>query len=330
MYVETVSLKPLLDKTNLPTVERVLAFLYFGDYQSPEPVPRSKSDQPLEPNELREGADATYVEAAAFERADELQNDDAVAIETDHRPIEEASAPEPEPEPSPAAVEDGEGEDLELQKALLESHSVRPLTPLGRCVGFPTIETVRKTAGGYFNGENFPYLDFSYQAPLLAHAEVYAFAKYHHLPSLQRLALQRMTQTLRNIDCAVNHAQEELAEVVQFVYNHIPAGVSDEEPMLKLLSQFAAINYTFLLHGSFAELVGQGGDFTLSLARKLSRRLAAHGATAELEGDALERRIEALESQVREKDETIRTLNGDINDAWSWAGGLNRKGGKRR
>ena len=119
-----------------------------------------------------------------------------------------------------------------------------------------------------------------------------------------------MTQTLRDIDCAVNHAQEELAEVVQFVYNHIPASVSDEEPVLKLLSQFAAIKFTFLLHGSFAELVGQGGDFTLSLARKLSRRLAAHGT--EVEGDALERRIEALETQVREKDETIRTLNGDI------------------
>ena len=144
--------------TKIPTVERVLAFLYFGDYQSPEPVPRSKSDQPLEPNELREGADTTYVESDAFEREGELQNGDVVAIETDYGPVVEAPGPEPEPEPSTAAVKDGEDEDLELQKALLESHSVRPLTPLGRCVGFPTIETIRKTAGIHFNGDDFPYM----------------------------------------------------------------------------------------------------------------------------------------------------------------------------
>jgi hypothetical protein len=65
------------------------------------------------------------------------------------------------------------------------------------------------------------------------------------------------------------------------------------------------------------------GPFALSLTD-------FHGAAAEVEGDALERRIEALESQVREKDETIRTLKGDFNDAWSWGRGLNRKGGKRR
>ena len=44
--------------------------------------------------------------------------------------------------------------------------------------------------------------------------------------------------------------------------------------MLKLLSQFAAINYTFLLHGSFAELVGQGGDFRITEDTLLFKKAA--------------------------------------------------------
>ena len=48
------------------------------------------------------------------------------------------------------------------------------------------------------------------------------------------------------------------------------------------------MNYTSLMAGKFEELFTKGGDFTLSLARKLSRRIAAHGVAAELEGDDVE------------------------------------------
>ena len=94
-----------------------------------------------------------------------------------------------------------------------------------------------------------------------------------------------MTQTLRKVDCTVEYAQEELSDVIELVYDHIPVIGSDEEPMGKLLSQYAVINYTSLLAGKFEEVLGRGGEFALALARKLSRRLSAHGAAAEMKSD---------------------------------------------
>ncbi|EXJ66221.1 uncharacterized protein A1O5_10837 [Cladophialophora psammophila CBS 110553] len=131
----------------------------------------------------------------------------------------------------------------------------------------------RKTAGGAFEEHDFPYETYSYREPLLAHVKVYSFAKYYLLPGLQELALQRMIMTLRKVDCSLKYGEVELADPIEFVYRNIPVHGDGEEPMRKLLSQFAAANYTSLLHGSFEALFARGGDFTLDLARKLSRRL---------------------------------------------------------
>ena len=268
------------------------------------------------------------------ERADNYNVGAPVTVADEHPaedtvPLEDI-VPTPLAQESPASEPEGvEGEDLELQGAILESCSVRPLTPLGRCVGLSLVVNMRKTAGGIFEDQDFPFCDYSYRELLLAHAEVYAFAKYHMLPSLQELALQRMIQTLRKIDCSVEDAQEELSDVIEFVYDHIPVGGCDEEPMRKLLAQFAAINYTLLLAGKFEELLSRGGEFALALARKLSRRLSAHGVAAEMKSDDLDQRIQNLEYQIRERDESIRSLNQQLSDASVWGRGINRKGGRR-
>jgi hypothetical protein len=110
--------------------------------------------------------------------------------------------------------------------------------------------------------------------------------------------------------------QEELTEVIEFVYNNVPANESDEDLMRKVLSQFGAMNYTSLLTGKFEELLSQGGDFALSLGRKLSQRLAAHGVAAELEGDDLKQRMQTLKSQLQERDESIRSLKNSLNDTF--------------
>ena len=79
---------------------------------------------------------------------------------------------------------------------------------------------------------------------------------------------------LRKIDCSVEDAQEELSDVIEFVYDHIPVSGSDEEPMRKLLAQFAAINYTSLLAGKFEELLSQGGEFALRKVRRMRGKRA--------------------------------------------------------
>ena len=123
-----------------------------------------------------------------------------------------------------------EDQDFELQSAFLQSCSVRPLTPLGRCLVMSPIITLRKTEGGMFEDQDFPFRGYSYRAPLFAHAEVYDFTKYHQLSDLQQLALRRMMQALRKMDCSVEHAQEELSDVIEFVYGHVPISESVEEP----------------------------------------------------------------------------------------------------
>ena len=162
-----------------------------------------------------------------------------------------------------------EAENLELQNAIFESCSVRPLTPLGKCAGVPPVMTVHKTAAGVFEGRDFPHEAYSYLEPLLAHVEVYSFAKYHLLSGLQELALQRTIVTLRKLDCSLELAEQELTKAIEFVYDNIPADRGNEEPMRKLFSQFAAANYTSLLHDSFETLITRGGDFALGSGTKI-------------------------------------------------------------
>ena len=50
-----------------------------------------------------------------------------------------------------------EAEDPDLQKAILESCSIRLLTPLSRCVRLAPITTICKTAGGVFKEQEFPH-----------------------------------------------------------------------------------------------------------------------------------------------------------------------------
>ena len=74
------------------------------------------------------------------------------------------------------------------------------------------------------------------------------------------------------------------------------------------------MNYTSLKAGKCEELFTKGGDFTLSLARYLSRSIDPHGLAAQLERDDLEHRVQVLESQIGERDESIRSLNTRLND----------------
>lgn len=177
------------------------------------------------------------------------------------------------------------------------------------------------TAAGIFEEQDPPRETHSYREPLVAHVEIYSFAKYHLLFELQELALQRMIVTLRKLDCSLEYAEQELTEVIEFVYDTIPSDGKDEEPMRKLLFQFAAANYTSILHGSFEALVVRGGDFGLDLARKLSRRLLAHGVSGELAEDEFDHRIQNLEQQLQEKDKEIKSLNTSLSDSFIWGHG---------
>jgi hypothetical protein len=292
--------------TDTATIKRFLTFLYAGDYEVPHPVPLDNSTTT---DSAQEGA----------------ASDTAISEELGEPTEESAEEPEPEPpeeepveEPAEELAPEPEPEDPEdtvcLQKALIESFETRPLTPISKCLNIESPVEAYKTAAGMFEDASFPYANHYYLGPLLAHARVYSFAQYHLLPSLRTIALQRLTQVLRRMDCSETHAIHEISELIRFVYDHTSTTGTDEEPLRKLVSHFAAINYTCLMKGEFEEQICQVGDFAVDLGRRVRRRLLASGESTralEQEIDDLETQIHKLKVQAEEQTSEIRRLRQD-------------------
>lgn len=315
---ESPSLRALVDKswkesqenvidwshTDAATIKRFLTFLYTGDYEVPHPGSLDNS--------------------TAADSASEGAAPDAAM--TEDPPEDPAPAPAPAPGPEDPAPEDPPPEDpadtLCVQKALIESFETRPLTPISRCLDIEPPVEAYKTAAGMFEDASFPYANHCYLGPLLAHAQVYSFAQYHLLPSLQTIALQRLTQVLRRMDCSETHAIPEISELIRFVYDHTSTAGSDEEPIRKLVSHFAAINYTYLMKGEFEEQICQVGDFAVDLGRKVLRRLLASGESTqalEQEIDDLETQIHKLEVRAEEQTSEIQKLRHEVKE-WQNSG----------
>lgn len=289
--------------------------------------------------------DDAEVEGVAISRADD--NGRVGQEAANHDLPEDQSilpgSPQPEPEPAPATnfQEVAEGDfapslDLLLarnmdsldepgvQSALFESTSERPLTPVASCVGLPPVRIVRRTFAGTFADSQFPYNQFSFTKALVAHAQVYCFADSHLLEPLKNLALQRLSQTLRKVDCEVADAS---ATLTTYVYENTRSDT--DEPLRKVVSQFGTINYTSLLHGDFEDLISQGGDFTRDVTRKHLRRLCSHRRAAGYDGQAADEALFQLQSQLSEKDDKIKTLEEELQDANAWSRGLGRRKARR-
>lgn len=151
----------------------------------------------------------------------------------------------------------------------------RPLTPLDKCLPRCLLEN-RKTDAERL--ELFLPDQYGYKEALLSHAAVYALARYKAVDSLQILALRRLTMTLSRISQILPDSGLPLGviDLVKYVYSHTDALSSSEEPLRRLISQFAALNFPALQTGAeFVELMSEGGDFVNDLMVKVSRRLVA-------------------------------------------------------
>jgi hypothetical protein len=322
--------------TDAATIKRFLTFLYTGDYEVPHPGPLDNSTMT---DSAPEGAasDAAMAEELgepAVELVEELEPESPASEAPEEAPEEEPpEEPAEEPPEELAAEELAPGpapEDPEdafcVQKALIESFETRPLTPISRCLGIEPPVEAYKTAAGVFEGASFPYANHCYLGLLLAHARVYSFARYHLLPSLQKVALQRLTQVLRRMDCSETHAVPEISELIRFVYDHTSTTSTNEEPLRKLVSQFAAINYTSLMKGEFEEQICQVDDFAIDLGRRVRRRLLASGESTralEQEIDDLETQMHKLKVQAEEQTSEIQRLRQEVEE---WRNSGSRKG----
>jgi hypothetical protein len=279
------------------TIKRFLTFLYSGDYTVPDPEPIqtehtsdlqtpikddiNQLDDPIEPDAV-----SAYYDTVA---------------EVDIGPME--------------AGEEWLQETAFIQNDIIDSFGPRPLTPISKCldVGLPS-ERIR-TAAGRLEECSFASSGHRYGTTFLAHARVYVFTQYHLVAQLQAFSLQRLTQALRYIDCTQAHAVSDVASLVEYVYNNTLNHESHEEPIRKLVSQFAAIHYTDLMTREFEEFFNRGGDFTLDIARKISRRLAVSGGSTKMleeEMDDLEDQIRKLKLVAEDRDDKLTRLRRDL------------------
>lgn len=200
------------------------------------------------------------------------------------------------PDPEPASVVPDSQDSAWTTPATVRSQSLRdhspdssyrsrPLTPLEQCLPRCFLEN-RKTDAERL--ECFVPEQHEFKEALLSHAAVYALACYKDVDSLQLLALRRLAMTLSAISPIRVDARLSMgiADVVKYVYSHTDALRSSEEPLRRIVSQFAALNFPALqAKAEFAELLSEGGDFVNDLMAKVSRRLVAAerelGATVE-------------------------------------------------
>lgn len=151
----------------------------------------------------------------------------------------------------------------------------RPLTPLDQCL--PRSPPVNQNTDAE-RLECFAPDQHDYKSALLSHSTVYALARYKAVDSLQVLALRRLMMTLSSISPIRPDSRlpSGVIDLVKYVYSHTDALNSSEEPLRRLISQFAALNFPALQTGvEFAELMSEGGDFVNDLMVKVSRRLVA-------------------------------------------------------
>ena len=286
------------------TIKQFLTFLYTGDYAVPDP------------------------ELLQMEHTSDVQN----AIKGDTNQPDDPTEADAIPEGDTASAVDASQETALIQSATIDSFGPRPLTPISKCldVGLPS-ERIR-TAAGRLEERSFASSSHRYGATLLAHARVYVFAQYHLAARLQAFSLQRLTHALRYIDCTQGHAVSDITPLIEYVYNNTLNHESPEEPIRKLVSQFAAIHYTDLLTGEFEEFFSRGGDFTSDVARKISRRLAGSGGATKLleqEMEDLEVQIRRLNLAVEDRDHQLAELRRDLAEWQSGERGVSKKGKKK-
>jgi hypothetical protein len=294
------------------TIKQFLTFLYTGDYTVPDPEP------------------------IQTEHVSELQTPIKDVIDQPDDPVEADAVPTEatvaEFDTGPRGAEEWPQEETAfIQNAIIGSFKPRPLTPVSKCldVGLPS-ERIR-TAAGRLEECSFASSSHRYGATLLAHARVYVFAQYHLVAQLQTFSLQRLTQALRYIDCTQAHAVSDVTPLMEYVYKNTPSHVSRAEPIRRLVSQFAAIHYTDLMTGEFEKFFGEGGDFTLDVARKISRRLAVSGESTKMleeEMDDLEGQIRKLKLVAEERDDELTRLRRELAEWQNGGRGVGKKGRK--
>lgn len=153
----------------------------------------------------------------------------------------------------------------------------RPLTPFDRCLSRVWLHEKEDGLTDAKRLELYEPARYNYKEVLLVHAKVYVLAQYKDVDVLRKLALKRLFLTLLRIKSIQpgSHEAGNIIDLLSYVYSETDALESSEEPLRKIVSQFAALNILALqAENKMAKLIGDGGDIATDLMAKVCRRLS--------------------------------------------------------
>lgn len=152
---------------------------------------------------------------------------------------------------------------------------IRPLIPLSKCLSASDLDPPRKlSAAERPNEKRFDPAGHDFEDVFLAHAKIYALALKLGIKALRSLALRRLLETLTGIGPVKPHMPVigNFVDLARYTYSRTN---SPEDPLRRIVSQFAALNFTVLQTKQMRELMSEGGDFPGDLMEKASKRFVA-------------------------------------------------------
>lgn len=190
----------------------------------------------------------------------------------------------------------------------------RPLTPLSalrqsedderdRMSCDPTRAEAEPRYSVLYPPETHDYHDF-----LLAHARVYVLAHSLGIETLQSFAYQRLLAILSDFEPIApgSNVAVNIVELLYYVYTKTD---TEGDPMRRLVTQFAALNFPALQRtDELKERVRQGGELAADLLEKVCRRLVASEAKLTDEGE----RFAALDGELTSARERCAALDVEL------------------
>lgn len=171
---------------------------------------------------------------------------------------------------------------------------VRPLTPLSECFPDGPDPLRKSSAAETFAAKYFDPSEHDFEEVFLAHAKIFALAWEFDVEALQKLAVQRLLRTFINIDSFQPDwpVASNFVELARYAYcGNNPA----DNDLRKIVSQFAALNFTALQTDEMKVLIEQSGGFARDLTAKVCRRLII----AEKDRDHEQKEREGLKLRLR-------------------------------
>lgn len=153
---------------------------------------------------------------------------------------------------------------------------------------------------------------------LLAHAKVYFLAQGQKVDALWRMAYKHLLSTLQAIGSVEPgwKVGSNIVDLLRYVYSRPLLADAPEEPLRKLVVQFAALNFPALQERSeMAELMREGGSLASDLMDKVCKRLVnSENVVREdrLQETSMRTRARFLEEALQESGDNLEKVGSEL------------------